>query len=112
MPYKDPAQQKQAQRDHHLRNKEARRDTKLARKREKMARVNEYKLAMGCSRCGYDRCAAALEPHHLGDKTANVSALCRRGMVWATILAELEKCEIVCANCHREEHWLTANSAA
>jgi hypothetical protein len=24
---------------------------------------------------------------------------------WARTLAEAEKCEMICANCHAEEHW-------
>jgi hypothetical protein len=41
-----------------------------------------------------------LDFDHLGDKRFNISqALPDRN--WAAILAEIEKCEVVCANCHR-----------
>ena len=58
-----------------------------------------------CSRCGYDRCVDALEIHHLtsSEKDFGISD---RGYTrsWKKIRAELEKCELLCANCHREVH--------
>ena len=38
---------------------------------------------------------------HLQDKTMNVSDMRRRGFAKQTILTEVAKCELVCANCHR-----------
>lgn len=56
-----------------------------------------------CCICGYDRCAAALEFHHVNpnEKSFGLSA---HGFTrkWDTIKSELEKCVLVCANCHRE----------
>jgi hypothetical protein len=41
-----------------------------------------------------------LEFDHLRDKEFGIGAgLVQKG--WETILAEIEKCEVVCANCHR-----------
>ena len=41
-----------------------------------------------------------LEFDHLRDKRFNIgAALPYRN--WAELLAEIEKCEVVCANCHR-----------
>lgn len=57
----------------------------------------------GCGRCGYNKCLEALEFHHVtGIKTANVSSLKRVRQ----IREELHRCEfeVLCANCHREEH--------
>ena len=56
-----------------------------------------------CSVCSYDRCIAALEFHHRDplQKTFELSKanLLRR---WEIVLAEAQKCDLVCANCHRE----------
>lgn len=34
-------------------------------------------------------------------KRQGVAALVRSGMPWRTIMAEIEKCDVRCANCHR-----------
>lgn len=56
-----------------------------------------------CSRCGYDRCRAALEFHHEGPKAfaLNTREMRRK---WDDILAEAKKCVLVCSNCHKEIH--------
>ncbi len=56
-----------------------------------------------CRVCGYKKCIAALEFHHRDPKTKvfelSKSNLLRR---WDVVLAEAEKCDLLCANCHRE----------
>lgn len=56
-----------------------------------------------CSRCGYNTCLEALELHHPdpGHKDLTVSALRKR---LVKIQNEIEKCVLLCANCHRETH--------
>lgn len=56
-----------------------------------------------CRICGYDRCAAALDFHHVDDVTKefNISTAMTS---WERILPELEKCVLLCARCHREVH--------
>ena len=56
-----------------------------------------------CFLCGYHRCNAALEFHHL-DKTTKSFGLSRKGIIrsWESIMKELYKCVMICANCHRE----------
>lgn len=75
-----------------------------AKRKERRAILDEYKLAHGCARCGYDRCPAALEFHHRdpAQKVAGLSEMTRHSL--ARMMAEAAKCEVVCANCHREEH--------
>jgi hypothetical protein len=40
--------------------------------------------------------------HVRGEKVANVSVLVAGGASRRRVLAEIAKCEVVCANCHRE----------
>jgi len=64
----------------------------------------EYKGG-SCQKCGYNKCNAALEFHHLdpSEKDFSISASGNtRG--WELIKKELDKCILVCANCHREIH--------
>jgi 5-methylcytosine-specific restriction endonuclease McrA len=58
-----------------------------------------------CQRCGYDRCLEALEFHHL-DSSRKEFGISSRGYTrsWREIREELEKCMLLCANCHREVH--------
>lgn len=64
--------------------------------------INEAK-SRGCVDCGITN----LEhpeifdfDHTSDDKTANVAAFATKGTI-ADLLAEIAKCEVVCANCHR-----------
>lgn len=57
-----------------------------------------------CSQCGYDRCIAALEFHHLNPSEKDFTWVKMRLTSWKRILQELDKCALLCANCHREIH--------
>ena len=68
-------------------------------------------LKVKCSKCGYNRCKEALEFHHLNptEKDNALAQYSRRvfsPMVKKLIDNEVAKCIILCANCHREEHFL------
>lgn len=57
-----------------------------------------------CERCGYNKCLAALEFHHLNpaDKEFSIS---NNGLPsFEKAQKEANKCILLCANCHREEH--------
>jgi hypothetical protein len=63
-------------------------------------RMVEYLGQHPCVDCG-ENDILVLEFDHLRDKTANVGTMMMRKQVWSRILAEIAKCEVVCANCHR-----------
>lgn len=58
-----------------------------------------------CSRCGYSKCVKALEFHH-PDPSIKGFGIAHRGKTrsWEKVKLELDKCILLCANCHREEH--------
>jgi len=61
----------------------------------------------GCEKCNYNKNIAALDFHHI-DSSTKLFKLDARNLSnrrWESILKEFEKCEILCANCHREEHF-------
>ena len=66
---------------------------------ENQRRIFEYKLEQGCVDCG-ERDPTVLEFDHLRGKVAAVSALLRYTHSWEALLREIEKCEVVCSNCH------------
>lgn len=59
-----------------------------------------------CSKCGYDKNLSALHFHHIDPSQKNfklgMRILSNKRMEF--ILEELKKCELLCANCHAEEH--------
>ena len=57
-----------------------------------------------CQRCGYDKCARALEFHHLdpNEKDFGISTSLSRDI--DALKAEADKCILLCANCHAELH--------
>lgn len=63
-----------------------------------------------CSKCGYNKCNAALDFHHIDStiKKYNLGTL-MKSISFDKIKSELDKCVLLCANCHREHHSLTYN---
>lgn len=58
-----------------------------------------------CERCGYDKSNHALDFHHMDPKEKDFGiGKQRRTKFDDKIKAELDKCMILCANCHREKH--------
>lgn len=79
----------------------------LDRQREFKRKCLEYK-GRSCSKCGYDKCLGALEFHHLDPDAKEFIPSKFRHTSWTknetAIKKELDKCIVVCANCHREIH--------
>ncbi|MFA5340803.1 MAG: hypothetical protein WC332_03400 [Clostridia bacterium] len=72
-----------------------------ARNRLKRQDVMDKLKVPGCSLCGYSKCNNALEFHHINpDKERKPS---QAGTI-TSLLKEVSKCILVCANCHREIH--------
>lgn len=60
------------------------------------------KVLHGCTDCGWNEWARGLDWDHVrGLKVAGIAGLIANGRPWAEVLAEMAKCEVVCANCHR-----------
>jgi hypothetical protein len=69
------------------------------RKHDKIrAYVADLKSKTPCKDCGKIYHPAVMEFDHLGEKKFTISKTCR---TWKSLFNEMEKCELVCANCHR-----------
>ncbi len=75
-------------------------------RQRRMEKVRAFKDGKSCDRCGESdpRC---LDLHHRDPNTKHKAFKSGRG--WSDIAlrdldAELEKCDVLCANCHRKEH--------
>ena len=75
-------------------------------RRERYDRIAEYKSMKGCKICGEHR-PWCLDLHHVNgdDKERAISDMLRKNVSWTKILVELAKCEVLCANCHRDYHY-------
>lgn len=82
-------------------NEKYRRWQEKARRERKLRLVEQ--CGGKCNLCGYDRCVAALEFHHR-DPTTKKFNLGKDNLLkaWGMVLAEAQKCDLLCANCHRE----------
>lgn len=70
---------------------------------EAKARAVAYKGGE-CQECGYKRSMSALEFHHR-DRTTKTMRLDSRKIKqtpWPVLQAELDLCDMLCSNCHRE----------
>jgi hypothetical protein len=90
-------------REHYLANRQ--RYIRRAADNKRKARLAQTTLLLAhfadnpCVDCG-ETDPVVLEFDHLRDKRFNIgTAVTRYG--WDAIAAEIEKCEVVCANCHR-----------
>lgn len=102
MPYKDPIKQKQAQRRSYLRNKEKIKDRGKRYKEELRAWLREIKGNGPCMDCGLKWPNYVLHYHHRNpsEKHDGVSKMVVERRSKEEILKEIEKCDLLCANCH------------
>ena len=85
----------------------------VAERRRKIKLMAIHVKGGCCQVCGYNKCPEALDLHHVrGEKKF---AIWHKGYArsWERVKKELEKCILVCANCHRAiEAGITQLSAA
>lgn len=58
-----------------------------------------------CVRCGYDKFYGALTFHHRDPNEKEFKISTANILGWDKLLAESEKCDLLCLNCHAEEHF-------
>ena len=105
MAYKDKTKRKEYMkkyRKQYRRDNPEQRKAEAKRLRDKRKKyTDDYKLLIGCQICGYNKCVEALEFHHFdGDKDFTISTGKNKG--WKRIKEEINKCIVLCANCHAE----------
>ena len=75
----------------------------VERKKEKKRKAIRYKGG-GCNVCGYDKSFSALEFHHIDPSSKEKEPHLLNSLSWDKQKEELDKCILLCANCHREVH--------
>lgn len=77
-------------------------ETAVLNKQKHKLKAVEYKGGK-CERCGYSTNISALEFHHL-DPSEKDFGISSTKHSWEETKRELDKCILVCSNCHREIH--------
>lgn len=69
--------------------------------------TNQIKIKKCCSVCGYNKNPFALDFHHTDEKSKfkSVSEIIRDVSSMDVLKAEIDKCILLCSNCHRELHY-------
>ncbi|MDS0282525.1 homing endonuclease associated repeat-containing protein [Haloarcula onubensis] len=90
----------------HYKNRAWNTERSLQRRAEIRAWANDIKATAGCARCSEDD-PACLDFHHIDEdeKAEQITTMISYGYGRDKILDEMAKCEVLCANCHRKEHF-------
>jgi 5-methylcytosine-specific restriction endonuclease McrA len=72
-------------------------------RRELKTKSVEYKGG-SCQICGYKKCESSLHFHHLDPTEKDFSFSKKKSLGWSVVKEELDKCVLVCSNCHGEIH--------
>ncbi|MAG79071.1 hypothetical protein CMI40_01705 [Candidatus Pacearchaeota archaeon] len=106
MPFKDPEDRRRYRRKWYSQNKESEKAHVRRRKKELGKWLKNYKKRLNCSKCKESH-PATLEFHHKSskEKERTISNMIGDGFSIKRILAEIKKCNVLCANCHKKLHY-------
>lgn len=75
----------------------------------KMQTVYDYKSTKGCRKCGETK-YYILDFHHRNPMEKDFMISEKMRCQLETMMVEIEKCDVLCANCHREWHYFLDNN--
>ena len=111
MPYKDKDKQREYQKlwaqNQDNQFKKIKYTRQKSNKQLMVEKLNQLKLERGsCEICGDFHPPCCFDFHHIDEsvKKSEVSKLASTGYKWDTIYAEVQKCIMLCAPCHRKIH--------
>lgn len=108
MPYKNKEKQIKYQEEYHKKTWQQRKSKHKNKKRERIQKNREwyieYKKNISC-KCGESH-PSCLDFHHINnDKEFNIGDMIGQGYSVKTIKKEIDKCEVICKNCHAKLHY-------
>ena len=105
--------QKKYTKKHYDNNREKYIEASKRRNKENppLNKIIEYKKTKNCEECGDNRWYV-LDFHHKDPKEKDRAVSHFHGCSWDKILKEIKKCIVLCANCHREKHFLLSTQQA
>lgn len=107
MSFKNKEQELKYRRAWYRRNKEKLTLKVSTRRNELRQWFRDYKATLSCVKCSESH-IACLEFHHPngeGTEVIRPGLLASRGWSKKRVLVALKKCIVLCANCHRKEHY-------
>ncbi len=110
MPYKDKKKIHAYNHEYHIRTWQKRKVNQLVLKRIRKKKLAEwlslYKLNLKCNICD-EKHPACLDFHHSNskEKDGTVANMITEGYSIKTIKKEIEKCIVLCKNCHAKKHY-------
>ena len=97
--------QSQVSKQHYKNNKQSYFDRVRTREvlviEDNQKRLTDYLRLHPCADCGQTDIRVLEFDHVRGNKSNNIARMVGEGFSWSTIEAEIAKCEVRCANCHR-----------
>lgn len=80
--------------------------------KQKKIEIQDLKKNCKCAKCGYDKCGAALEFHHINpeEKDGQIARMISNNYTLEAVQNEIKKCIVLCSNCHHEFHFLANNN--
>ena len=109
MPFIDPDKrriyQKRWNKKYYEKHRQQEIDRVAKRKAEQRMWLDDYRKALSCEKCG-ESDPVCLDFHHKDARLKDFSIANIKGMGWSRdrVLLEIQKCMVVCANCHRKIH--------
>jgi len=75
------------------------------RRSQLLTQLREFKRTAGC-RCCPETEPVCLELHHLdpNEKEIDPSSMVSQGWSWERMKSEIDKCVVLCSNCHKKVH--------
>jgi hypothetical protein len=106
IPFKDNETQRKYKREWYQKNKEKSITSVKKRKNETSSWLSDLKSSLKCSICSEDH-PACLHFHHRDPNEKDIQIAQAANMGWSKekILAEIAKCDVLCANCHAKLHY-------
>lgn len=97
---------KECNRRYYERNKVRRKADSVLYKLETRKTINRIKVESGCCKCG-EKDPRCLDFHHRipSEKSFEIAFALKRGLARQRIFLEIQKCDVMCSNCHRKEHF-------
>lgn len=105
MPYKEKENKAICQRQYYSRNKEYYKEKRKSKRKEIDSYILDFKLKASCKFC-FENDPVCLQFHHLvpEEKDIEIANARRQGWSIERLQTEINKCIIVCSNCHFKIH--------